>query len=256
MIEAIKAITPRPALYLYRLIRDREDATSVLGFLGRSFPRISFGQKLGLVYEFYRISDEVNCPHTQHEILQYVTEILSLDEGRPGVVIEAGCFKGGSTAKFSLACKLAGRKLVVFDSFEGIPENEEQHGENIYGESVGFQEGSYAGSLDEVRANVTRYGAIDQCEFIKGWFDDTMPAYGEQVAAAYLDVDLESSTYTCLRFLYPLLVKGGRIFSQDGHLPLVIAVFKDETFWRDELSAGLPDVDGLGQRKIISLAKT
>lgn len=45
--------------------------------------------------------------------------------------------------------------------------------------------------------------------FIKGWFEDTMPVFNERIIAAYIDVDLASSTKTCLKYLYPLLVPGG-----------------------------------------------
>ncbi len=36
-----------------------------------------------------------------------------------------------STAKFSLAAAFAGRELVVFDSFQGLPYNNEPHDRNI-----------------------------------------------------------------------------------------------------------------------------
>ena len=68
-----------------------------------------------------------------HEVLAYVTTILKLPKTTEGCIVECGCYKGSSTAKFSLAAKYSGRKLVVFDSFEGIPENDERHGKNIFG---------------------------------------------------------------------------------------------------------------------------
>src|SRR5690606_19018518 len=51
--------------------------------------------------------------------------VLQAAPNEPGVLVEAGCFKGGSTAKLSLLAELAGRELVVFDSFEGLPDNDE-----------------------------------------------------------------------------------------------------------------------------------
>jgi O-methyltransferase len=51
----------------------------------------------------------------------------------PGVVVEPGCYKGSSTAKFSLIARKAGRDLVVFDSFQGIPDNAEPHEKDMYG---------------------------------------------------------------------------------------------------------------------------
>ena len=40
---------------------------------------------------------------------------------RDGVVVECGCFQGGSATNLSLVCKLADRELVLYDSFEGLP---------------------------------------------------------------------------------------------------------------------------------------
>src|SRR5207244_1008155 len=140
---------------------------------------------------------------------------------------EAGCYKGGSTAKFSLAAHAAGKELVVFDSFQGLPENEEPHGTTIFGEVIRFKKGHYRGTLDEVSDNVSRFGKIGSCRFVPGWFEATLTDFQVPVSAIYLDVDLAASTRTCLKYLYPLLEPGGILYSQDGHIPLVIAVFED-----------------------------
>ena len=49
---------------------------------------------------------------------------------------------------------MAGRRLYLFDSFEGLPENEESHERSIFGRSVygWFGRGKYRGTLDEVGA--------------------------------------------------------------------------------------------------------
>jgi O-methyltransferase len=75
------------------------------------------------------------------------------------------------------------------------------------------------------------------------------------VAAAYVDVDLASSTRTCLRHLYPLLVPGGALFSHDGHLPLVQEVLTDDAFWRDEVGWPRRPIEGLGERKLVVIRK-
>ena len=168
----------------------------------------------------------------------------------PGVVVEAGCFKGGSTAKFSLIANLTGRELMVFDSFEGLPDNTEPHTEDVAGNPIWFGAGNYAGALEEVKANITRYGRIDCCRFIKGWFDDTLPTFKEPVAAAYLDVDLASSTATCIRYLYPIVMPGGFLASQDGHLPLVIDVLRE---WQSRSDV---EFHGLGKAKFVWTSKS
>lgn len=251
---AVKKALPRHFLYFYRFLC-QGDARAVLSFLVRPVGRTSLGQRFGLILRLYAISEAIPCPHTQTEMLAFIRRILALPSDLPGCVVEAGCYKGGSTAKFSLAARLAGRKLVVFDSFEGMPEHRESPVRNIFGELVAFPAGCYYGTLAEVKENVRRFGAPEMCEFRKGWFKDTLPAFRGPVAALFMDVDLAVSTRTLLRHLYPKLVPGGVLISHDGHLPTVIAVFRDESFWRREVGHPLPPLPGLGRWKLIQFAK-
>ena len=214
-------------------------------------------QRRHLLARMRQITENVACPHNESHVLSFMIELLKQPADTEGVIVEAGCFKGGSTAKFSLAASLVGRRLVVFDSFEGLPPNREPHTTSILGHSISgwFEEGSFAGRIDEVRANIERFGAIDVCEFVPGWFDDTMPGLDLRVCAAYIDVDLASSTRTCLKFLYPLLAPGGILMSQDGDFPLVIDTMKDQKFWTDEVGWPMPPMTGLGTRKIVTITK-
>ena len=82
-----------------------------------------------------------------------------------------------------------------------------------------------------------------------------MPKFQQPISVIYLDVDLASSTRTCLRHLYPLLEPGGVIFSQDGHLPLVIDALNDDNFWLNEVGCKKPDILGLGKSKLIKIIK-
>lgn len=216
---------------------------------------LPLGERLRLVKRFIDISVHVKSPHTQEEILGFTKEILALPKSDTGVVVEAGCFKGSSTAKFSLAAKFTDKKLMVFDSFRGIPPNDEKHEKNIFGGSAGFREGDYCGTLDEVKQTVQQYGAIDHCVFVEGYFESTMPGFSQPVSAAYIDVDLVSSTRTCIRYLYPLLKEGGAIYSQDGHLPLVIELLDDDEFWAKEIGIPKPRIVGLREKKLIKIEK-
>jgi O-methyltransferase len=229
---------------------------AVARFASEGPARLSRGERMALVRRYVAISGGMTCAHTQEQMLEFATTILELPDAVPGVVVEAGCFKGGSTAKFSLAARAAGRKLVVFDSFEGIPPNDEDHGHNLFGQHTPhFGAGTYAGGLDEVKGNVARWGAPEVCEYVPGWFENSMPGFNRPVAAAYVDVDLASSTRTCLKHLYPLLVPGGAIFSHDGHLPLVREVLTDDAFWRGEVGVPRPPIEGLGERKLVVIRK-
>jgi O-methyltransferase len=115
-----------------------KDFEALVGFLAGDRRELSLMRRVALTRRLRAISRAIDCPHTESEILSYVRCILALDPAVPGCVVEAGCYKGGSTAKFSIAAKMAGRKLVVFDSFQGIPKHNEDHGTNIFGKPVTF----------------------------------------------------------------------------------------------------------------------
>lgn len=196
-------------------------------------------------------------PHNDKQIYLFINHFLSLPQSTEGCIVEAGCFKGISAAKFSIAAKKVNRKIILFDSFEGLPENYEEHKKSIFGHSIEgwFEKGEYHGTLEEVKRNIDKYGYIDMCNFIPGWFEDTMPKFNEKICAAYIDVDLASSTKTCLKYLYPLLVPGGVLISQDGDFPLVIEAFDDDVFWEQEIGCKKPTIYGLGKNKMLKIIK-
>jgi O-methyltransferase len=248
--EKVKARLPKVLLLIYRLFRTDEIA-SVCSFLLSKTVRAKLSERWTMVKQIYRITYTVPCSHAQSEIIAPIKTMLEVPFEIQGVVVEAGCFKGGGTAKLSVAARRAGRQLFVFDSFDGIPENSEPHDQNIWGGRVSFSKGDYRGEFEEVTNNVRKFGDADVCHFVKGFFEDTMPYFRQPVVVAYLDVDLASSTRTCLKHLWPLLVPGGILFSQDGHLPLVLEVFDDDEFWRRDLNTTKPRIHGFGTSQLV-----
>jgi O-methyltransferase len=239
-------------------IRELRDLVPLRSELRALLP--SKSKRKSLLAAILEVDKHVECPHNESHILNFVVEMMRFSNERslePGGFVEAGCFKGGSTAKFSLVAKHLGRKLTVLDSFEGIPPNVEPHHESIFGYSIQewFEEGTFRGTLAEVTQNVENYGDIETCQFVPGWFDDTLPGLDIQIAGAYIDVDLASSTRSCLRYLYPLLVPGGFLISQDGDFPLVIEVFDDDQFWEDSVGVPKPKILGLGTSKMLKVYK-
>jgi O-methyltransferase len=72
-------------------------------------------------------------------------------------------------------------------------------------------------SLDQVKANFSRYGLLDErVLFLKGWFKDTLPvAPVERLAILRVDGDMYSSTMDSLLNLYPKLSAGGYAIIDD-----------------------------------------
>lgn len=214
-------------------------------------------QRRQLLAQLRSISKNVACPHNESHLLSFVVPLLEMSDDVEGVIVEAGCFKGGSTAKLSLVASLLGRRLVVFDSFQGLPANDEAHESSVLGYSIEgwFAEGEFCGTLDEVRNNVEAYGDSSVVDFVPGWFDDTMPSFDQPICGAYVDVDLADSTRSCLKYLYPRLSPGGVLVSQDGDFPLVIEVYENDEFWEREIGSSRPPIHGLGTKKILTIVK-
>lgn len=158
-----------------------------------------------------------------------------------GVVLECGTWKGGSAANLSLVCKMAGRKLVIYDSFEGLPA-----GVDGDREAASYETGEYAGTLEEVKENIRKYGDIASCEFVKGWFSDTLPDLDRKVLLAFLDVDLEASLETCVRYIWNNLTPKGYIFI-DEYVGLdYCSIFYSERYWREVFDRTPPGLVGAG----------
>lgn len=125
-------------------------------------------------------------PNSVRELLPIIHQLYVLRSfGVQGDFAEFGCFKGYSSAMLSFACEQLGITMHIFDSFEGLPASE----------GAGYEAGQYAGSLDEVRANVTAFGSVRSVEFHKGFFADTFRDWlPPPLMCLWMDVDLEVSS--------------------------------------------------------------
>lgn len=252
---AVHTIARRAAPTLYSrlaLAKSGKGRRSYADFISASPDRARAGS---LVRRIQAAHFAIRPPHLHEELMKVINFVASPEARKlQGDIVEAGCFQGGSATKLSIIAAAEGRKLVLFDSFEGLPHDEPDQ-MNIYGSVAQFKAGEWAGSLEQVQENISRHGEIGVCEFRRGWFDQTMPSFDRPIIAAYVDVDLVSSTRTCLIHLYRQLVPGGRLFSQDGHLALVIELLRDASFWRDEVGVEPPRMEGLGTDKLVTIFK-
>ena len=155
--------------------------------------------------------------------LQYCVETVCA-EGIPGDLIETGVWRGGATIfmrAILAAWGVTDRTIWVADSFKGLPPPRPE----LYPADAGLRldlEPKLAVGLEQVKANFTRYGLLDdQVQFLVGWFRDTLPeAPISQLAVMRLDGDLYESTMDALAALYPKLSPGGFVIIDDyGVIP-------------------------------------
>jgi O-methyltransferase len=127
----------------------------------------------------------------------------------PGSLAELGVYKG-HTAKL-IHHMLPERKLYLFDSFNGFPEQVIR--ENFDGEerpqTVNFDNTSKEEVLKYVEGN-------DNVEVREGVFPETAKGLEQETFAfVHLDADLYQSTLDGLKFFYPRLSPGGCIIVHD-----------------------------------------
>jgi O-methyltransferase len=198
-------------------------------------------KKLALAWRMYGNTRSVFTGTSYKAHLAMAAKLFEIPPEVEGDVVECGCFFGGSTSNLSLACKIAGRKLYVYDSFEGLPAPTE--GDKYATDST---EGFLAADIDRVKKTVARLGAVEVCEFRKGWFEDTLPHHDRPVVLCFLDVDYQASLRDCVLNLWPLLTDQGYVFIDEYVLVDYCALFFSERFWKQHFDRDPPGLIGAG----------
>jgi O-methyltransferase len=146
--------------------------------------------------------------HVQRCILDVINQNVA------GDLLEAGVWRGGMSIFMRAVLKAyqcTDRKIWVADSFAGLPDVD------LTTDRFGWKQGDMAESLENVKHNFARYGLLDdQVEFLKGYFNETMPkARLNKLAILRVDADLYSSTKDVLDALYAKLSIGGYAIFDD-----------------------------------------
>lgn len=237
--------------WLDEVLRGRTEGVRFL--FGGSLP-----ERLRILGQYETISRHVECTQSEAETLLAARMLLGLASSVPGAIVECGCYKGGSTTKFSLIAQRLNRPLIVFDSFQGLPSEQQPpaYYNFIDAAPIEFQTGAYQAGLDTVKHNVDAYGSGETVHYVPGFFEDSMPDWRGSVAAIILDVDLLESTKTVLNYLWPQLSKGGLVFSQDAHLQPIVDLFQDSAYWRTLCESQPPQFVGLGRQKMVYARKS
>jgi hypothetical protein len=179
-------------------------------------------------------SKDIACVASSSDEMLTISNHLYVlrSHGLGGAFTEFGCFKGFSSSCLSHACASLGVEHHIFDSFCGLPPSDSGY----------YAGGDFAGSLEEVRNNITAFGDIRCVRFFPGYFSDSLPRYEGAPLAIWMDVDLRSSAADVM-LLLPRLPRnalvfthecrpehfaGGRVISSDTEddvLPPILAAF-------------------------------
>jgi O-methyltransferase len=219
-----------------------------------SLKNISLLNRLRLLGRFIVIDWHVVHGHIPSQIAS-ICQYLSARPARDReIMIEAGCWNGGSSAKFSIICRMLNYKLHVYDSFQGVEELATKDKEYDFS-------GEYRAAEAAVRSNLRQYGEISECVIHQGWFKDTIAVEALElpVRVAYIDCDLAKGTAEVLAGVMPALVEDGGIFSEDFHIRSVREFLYDPETW-DRFGRGRPTIRQLsawpsGAMALLTFAK-
>jgi hypothetical protein len=145
-------------------------------------------------------------------------------EGVPGAFVECGVWRGGSAFLMARVARELGdpRTVWLCDSFEGLPDPEEIDGEAAVSwararDPANFFDNCRA-DLEAVERSARELGLEGQTRFVKGWFDQTLPAVAAEIgpiALLRIDADWHSSVSACLQSLYDPVSPGGIVVFDD-----------------------------------------
>ena len=203
--------------------------------------KLNFIKKIILGVQFFINTIFIKTYTSYKTHLVMALKIFETPPETEGFILECGTFKGGCAANLSLVAKMTNRKLLVYDSFEGLPEiiQADREGKN-------YNKGDFLGSLDEVQNNISKYGKIDTVEFVKGWFENTLPNLNNKILLAFIDVDLEASLDVCIKNIWPNLIEKGYVFMDEVVGTDYLALFYSERFWKDNFNRHPPGLIGAG----------
>ena len=132
--------------------------------------------------------------------------------GITGDYAEFGCHTGGSfQAAYHAIAKISPeRHMWAFDSWQALPDDDPLDAHPGW-RAPGVPD---AGGVDNFHAANERHG-VDRAQYttVEGFYKDTLPALGAagvptDIALAYVDCDIYSSTVAVLDFLAPRLKQG------------------------------------------------
>jgi hypothetical protein len=202
---------------------------------------LTWTKKIKLARRLYRNTRRIDTGTSYKAHLAMAVKLFEIPPETKGVVVECGCWRGGSSTNLSLICDMVGRDLIVYDSFAGLPAatpNDKYANE--------YTEGMYRGDLEIVQDHVRRFGVIERCQFRKGWFEDTLVHHTEPVVLCFLDVDYQASLHDCVVNLWPHLTEQGYMFIDEFVLVDYCALFFSERFWKQYFDAPPPGLMGVG----------
>jgi hypothetical protein len=183
-------------------------------------------------FPYYEMLKEISVFSPRTSIARFLShyELFKRIIDIPGIIIDLGVFRGGSSFTFSKLVEIfcptdVKKKIYGFDTFEGFPYIHKLDGDmdNIVDKKIGGYNTNIENILQLLNTakdimNIDRHlNHIERLEFIKGNAIETIPEFcrnygnGLKIALLNLDFDLYEPTKIALEYFEPLMSTGGII---------------------------------------------
>ena len=247
---------PLPASWLTKLATALRRLSRIIEFVGCNYGReygVGHWARLKLAIRILRNYRRIESGSEVLQHLLLAEEILRVPISVQGDVVECGCYRGSMTTTLSLACALTKRRLFVCDSFEGLPTPDGDEGKIIRSDSQGseWKKGDWAslGGVEGVKSTVAKYGAVDACTFVEGYFCDTLKdLQTDKLVLVFEDGDLITSVKDCITALWPKLHGGCKFFCHEPWSFDIVSLFFDIDWWEAELGRSRARLQGVDCR--------
>lgn len=190
--------------------------------------------------------------YSSEAVLMFSYEMAKKYANSPGIYCECGCAAGAQI--IAMAAGAPNKTIYAFDGFCGIPlpSNKDDQMPGIKflteaeqkalpnpGEQVLESSGATSVSVKDFANHIKASEVFfpERIFPVIGWFEESIPRFVETMDEFYgctkgsflecefsisilrLDGDLYNSTYVCLKYLYPKVIKGGIVIIDDYALP-------------------------------------
>jgi hypothetical protein len=176
--------------------------------------------------------------YSSKEVLKFSYDMAVKYKDTQAVYVECGVAAGAQI--IAMAAGAPDKVIYAFDSFEGIPlpsnrdnqmpgikmlSKQEQESLPEPGAQILESSGATSVPLEHFQDHLKNSGInIYNIIPVPGWFENTVQTWAAimkdvRIAILRLDGDLYNSTYVCLKYLYPKVIKEGLVIIDDWDLP-------------------------------------
>lgn len=200
-VESLEVCEPK------RIVEKKPDIV-IMGILTGYEEAISYLLEQGILEEQIVTKYVDLSSRARRDSLEKISFLFKEKEIK-GAIAELGVYRGDFAKVMNET--FPDRKLYLFDTFEGFPEEDIQyeHKNNLLLNEVGKLANT---SVDYV---LNKMPYKEQCIIRKGYFPDTADGLEETYAFVNIDVDLYKPILAGLEYFWPRMADNGYIFVHD-----------------------------------------